>query len=230
MIAAFRIAQASGWTLAEANPLPKSDNDQTGLVADGFASTALIVREPEESYAILAAKVVGLTLTSSYLIKYGSLGLDLPFEPNGAAALALVLGIPGITAFTYYQRGSSGDDINGEESKPFFSLGDASLSMADVKKYGVSGTVAYILTELAFWVVAFPVAATALYQTPGHWPDVINETGDRAAVLAFIFAGANVARLFVPVRLGVALALAPWVDENLLNRNGSDDNDNDTEL
>jgi hypothetical protein len=170
-----------------------------------------------------------LTLTVSYLIKYGSLGLDLPFEPNGAAALALVLGIPGITAFTYYQRGSSGDTAdNGEESKPFFSLGDASLSMADVKKYGVSGTVAYILTELAFWVVAFPVAATALYQSTGHWPDVINETGDRAAVLAFIFAGANVARLFVPVRLGAALALAPWVDENLLNGKGSDDNDNDT--
>jgi hypothetical protein len=229
MIAAFRIAQASGWTVAEANPLPKSDNDQSGLVADGFASTALIVREPEESYALLISKVVGLTLTLSYLIKYGSLGLDLPFEPNGAAALALVLGIPGITAFTYYQRGSSGDTAdNGEESKPFFSLGDASLSMADVKKYGVSGTVAYILTELAFWVVAFPVAATALYQSTGHWPDVINETGDRAAVLAFIFAGANVARLFVPVRLGAALALAPWVDENLLNGKGSDDNDNDT--
>jgi hypothetical protein len=89
-----------------------------------------------------------------------------------------------------------------------------------VKKYGVAGTVAYVLTELAFWIVAFPVAATALYQSTGHWPDVVNDNGDRGAVLAFIFAGANVARLFVPVRLGAALALAPWVDENLLNRDG----------
>merc|ERR1712157_612460 len=107
------------------------------------------------------------------------------------------------------------------ESKPLFSFGDSSLSMEDVKKYGVSGTVAYVLTELAFWIVAFPVAATALYQSTGHWPDVINESGDRAAVLAFIFAGANVARLFVPVRLGAALALAPWVDANLLNGEGT---------
>jgi hypothetical protein len=94
--------------------------------------------------------------------------------------------------------------------------------MEDIKKYGVAGTVAYVLTELAFWIVAFPVAGTALYQSTGHWPDVFNDATDRAAVLAFIFAGANIARAFVPVRLGAALALAPWVDENILNReNGS---------
>lgn len=93
------------------------------------------------------------------------------------------------------------------------------LSMDDVKKYGVSGTVAYVLTELVFWAVAFPVASTALYQSTGHWPDVINDVTDRATVLGFIFAGANVARLLVPVRLGAALALAPWVDEYIINRN-----------
>ena len=90
--------------------------------------------------------------------------------------------------------------------------------MEDVKKYGVAGTVAYVLTELAFWAVAFPVASTALYQSTGHWPDVINDPVDRATVLGFIFAGANVARLLVPLRLGAALALAPWVDENIINR------------
>jgi hypothetical protein len=34
--------------------------------------------------------------------------------------------------------------------------------------------------------------------------------------LAFIFAGANIARVMVPLRLGAALALAPWVDENII--------------
>jgi len=221
MIAAFRIAQSNGWSFGEISPFSKSDdsNGSTGLVADGMTG-ALIIQELEESSVSLIAKVVAMTLTLSYVVKYGSLGLDLPFEPNGAIALAMVLGIPGITAFQYYQR-SSGNITDGE-SKPLFSFGDSSLSMEDVKKYGVSGTVAYVLTELAFWLVAFPVAATALYQSTGHWPDVINETADRAAVLAFIFAGANVARLFVPIRLGAALALAPWVDENLLNRKDND--------
>mmetsp|Transcript_23120 Transcript_23120/g.54594 ORF Transcript_23120/g.54594 Transcript_23120/m.54594 type:complete len:553 (+) Transcript_23120:77-1735(+) len=219
-IAAFRIARENGWTLSEVNPFRKED-DPAILAADGIAAEALVLREPVESNAVLAAKVTAGTLFLSYAVKYGSLGLDLPFEPNAFVGLAVVLGLPGLTAYTFYQRGNAAED---GESKPFsFQLGDTSLSMADVKKYGVAGTVAYILTELAFWIVAFPVAAFALYNSTGHWPDVINETGDRAAVLAFIFAGANVARLFVPVRLGAALALAPWVDENLLNRDDAID-------
>jgi len=96
--------------------------------------------------------------------------------------------------------------------------GAGGLSMADVKTFGIAGTVAYILTELAFWAVAFPVASAALYQSTGHWPDVINDSTDRGTVLGFIFAGANIARLLVPVRLGAALALAPWVDDNIINR------------
>jgi Protein of unknown function (DUF2499)/Protein of unknown function (DUF3593) len=220
MIAAFRIAQSNGWNLDEVNPLPRSNSDPRGLVADGIAATPLTLVEPTESNQALVAKVVGLTVALSYLIKYGSLGIDLPFEPNGAIALAMVIGIPGITAYRYYKESSS---MEGEENKQLFSFGDTSLSMADVKKYGVSGTVAYVLTELAFWIVAFPVAAFALYQSTGHWPDVINETGDRAAVLAFVFAGANVARAFVPLRLGAALALAPWVDENLLGGKGGEE-------
>lgn len=214
-IAAFRIAQSNGWTLAEANPFPKSNTDQTGLVADGLAAMPLEAVEQEESTAIVLAKVFATTIFLSYLTKYGELGLDLPFEPNGPVALGVVLGLPSLLAFSFYQRSQI------EQGKEGFSLsnimGDtANLSMEDVKKFGVSGTVAYVLTELAFWVIAFPVAATALYQSTGHWPDVVNETTDRAAVLAFIFAGANVARAFVPLRLGAALALAPWVDENLL--------------
>lgn len=224
MIAAYRIAQSNGWNFDEVNPFPRSNSDPRGLVADGIAASPLTLVEPEESNQVLAAKVVVGTLALSYGVKYGSLGLDLPFEPNAAVALAMVLGIPGITAYQYYSRSIPAENA-GEDGGKLFSFGDTSLSMADVKKYGVSGTVAYVLTELAFWIVAFPVAATALYQSTGHWPDVINEPGDRAAVLAFVFAGANVARAFVPLRLGAALALAPWVDENLLRgaKSGSSD-------
>lgn len=94
----------------------------------------------------------------------------------------------------------------------------AKIDMDMLKKYGVAGTVAYILTELAFWAVAFPVAAALLYQTTGHWPDVFQDDADRVAVLGFVFAGANIARLAVPLRLGAAFALAPWVDDNVLRR------------
>ena len=92
------------------------------------------------------------------------------------------------------------------------------VSYDDVKKYGVAGTLAYVLTELAFWAVAFPVAAAVFAQTNGHAPDLLHSNGDRAAVAAFVFAGANVARLAVPLRFGVALAAAPWVDANVVKR------------
>jgi hypothetical protein len=182
----------------------------------------------------LVGQLVGATLFLSYLTKYGELALDAPFAKTPSATLAtgLILGIPALTAVPYvvasrrenpswspllflprFGGGSSNGDGN---AKP-------SLSMADVKKYGVAGTLAYVLTELAFWIVAFPVAATALYQSTGHWPDVVSDAGDRGAVLAFIFAGTNIAQLLVPLRLGAALALAPWVDKTLLSGKGSAD-------
>eukprot|EP00965_Chrysotila_dentata_P029302 973918-Pleurochrysis_carterae.AAC.4 len=91
------------------------------------------------------------------------------------------------------------------------------LSMEALKKYGVAGTVAYVLTELVFWAIALPVACTTYYKTTGHWPDFGDNT-DRATVLGFVFAGANIARLAVPLRFGAAFALAPWVDENIVSR------------
>lgn len=219
-IAAYRIAVSNGWTLRELNPLPSSSTSPMGIVVDNTATAPLVQVEAKESDGALFAKLGGLTLLSAYIIKYGELGLDVPFEASAPVAIAMVAGIPALTAFNFYKKseGSEGFQI---PSFGGFGSGDGegpSLSMADVKKYGVAGTVAYVLTELAFWAVAFPVASTALYQSTGHWPDVINDTADRTTVLGFIFAGANIARLLVPLRLGAALALAPWVDENILNR------------
>ena len=50
--------------------------------------------------------------------------------------------------------------------------------------------------------------------------DSVVDRQHRAALLGFIFAGANVARLAVPLRFGVAFALAPWVDENIVQKFG----------
>ena len=221
-IAAYRIAMSNGWTLRELNPFPKSEASPEGLAIDEAAAMPYNVVAAKESDLVLAAKLTTLTIVSSYILKYGELAFDLPLTENGIAAAAIVFGIPAITGFLYYNRGK---EEGGEGfSLPSFGGEDGEgLSMADVKKFGVSGTVAYVITELAFWAVAFPVASTALYQTTGHWPDVINDNSDRAAVLAFIFGAANVARLLVPLRLGAALALAPWVDENIISRGATDE-------
>eukprot|EP00804_Cyclotella_cryptica_P001203 CCRYP_021064-RA/>CCRYP_021064-RA protein AED:0.08 eAED:0.08 QI:24/1/1/1/1/1/3/1546/560 len=222
-IAAYRIAISNGWTLRELNPFPKSEVSPEGIAIDEAAVLPYTVVATKETEVELAVKLVALTLVASYALKYVELALDLPLSQNGIAAGAMVFSIPAITGFLYYNRGK-------EEGGEGFSLpsfggkdGESVLSMADVKKFGVAGTVAYVLTELAFWAIAFPVASTALYQTTGHWPDVINDNADRTAVVGFIFAGANIARLLVPLRLGAALALAPWVDANIINREGAAD-------
>lgn len=218
-IAAYRIAISNGWTLGELNPLPASSTSPKGIIVENAATMPLELTEDKTSNVALAAKLSALTFGTAYVVKYGELGLDLPFEKSAVAGAAIVALFPAITALNFYNKGLQ----EGGEGFSMRSLGiggddGEGLSMADVKKYGVSGTVAYVLTELAFWAVAFPVASTALYQSTGHWPDVINDTADRATVLGFIFAGANVARLLVPLRLGAALALAPWVDENIISR------------
>ena len=220
-IAAYRIAISNGWNLRELNPFPKSELSPEGIAIDEAAALPYNVMQAKDSEVELAVKLTALTIAASYAMKYGELALDLPLSQNGIAAGAIVFAIPAITGGLYYNRGKEeGDDgfslpsFGGKDGEPV-------LSMADVKKFGVAGTVAYVITELMFWAVAFPVASTALYQTTGHWPDVINDNSDRAAVLGFIFAGANIARLLVPLRLGAALALAPWVDENIINRGDS---------
>jgi len=91
------------------------------------------------------------------------------------------------------------------------------ITMVDVKKYGAAGTLAYVFTELAFWAVAVPTECAVFYQTAGRWPDFSNDM-DKAAVLGFVFAASNIARLCLPLRFGAALAMAPWVDANIMKR------------
>ena len=260
MIAAYRIARSNGWSWMEVNPF-NNNNNNYDVDTNGEKSSSLItapsyiVIPSKESELQLGAKLLALTVVSSYVLKYGELILGIPSlvstavttatENNNVAiiivsASAIVFVIPAITAYLYYKRGleeggegiklfsfggsdsSSGSvsDDNDNSNSEDDTNNNRGLSMVDIKKFGISGTVAYVITELVFWAVAFPVASTTLYRTTGHWPDVVNDMSDRGAVLAFIFAGANVARLLVPLRLGAALALAPWVDENIINREG----------
>ena len=206
--AAVRMQQTEGWQLVVENARGRA----SAVKADQDATTA--------------AMVTG-----------GGLFFLLPVVDNVVADLLLSTIIAGLLGFTGgFVEGPAGDVVRKvggvvsggagqvssklEESGVLDKLpggGGKGLSYSDIKKYGVAGTLAYILTELAFWAVAFPVASTTFYNTAGHWPDFSNGD-DRTAVLAFIFAGANVARLVVPLRFGAAFALIPWVDENIVQK------------
>lgn len=94
MIAAFRIAKSNGWTIR--NPFSQTPGDE------GASQRPLQLTTGEtESNMILLAKLLGLTIALSYVIKYGELSLEFPATSNAAIALTMIIGIPAITA-SYY--------------------------------------------------------------------------------------------------------------------------------
>ena len=92
-------------------------------------------------------------------------------------------------------------------------------SRTTTSRSSVSGTIAYVLTELAFWAVAFPVAAALFTQANGHAPDLFN-SGEDGCGHCFYICWRERRAAVMPLRFGVALAAAPWVDENIVQRFG----------
>ena len=82
------------------------------------------------------------------------------------------------------------------------------------KKYGA---VAYAITEAGFWVGSVPFAAASIYAATGALPDWTTEEG-KEALGGADFVLINFARVIVPARIALALALAPWVDETIIRR------------
>lgn len=87
--------------------------------------------------------------------------------------------------------------------------------MSKIKAAGAAGAVSLFLWELAFWAISIPVAIFGFVQVSGSFPDFSNNE-DIAKVGAEAFAFANVARLALPVRIGLAVASIPWVEENII--------------
>jgi hypothetical protein len=88
---------------------------------------------------------------------------------------------------------------------------------AQIKDAGVAGSISLFLWEGAFWAISIPVAIFGYNKLTGHWPD-LSDTEDLSQVGAEAFAFANVARLALPVRIGLAISTTPWVQENIVDK------------
>ena len=89
--------------------------------------------------------------------------------------------------------------------------------MTRIKESGQAGVIAYAITEAGFWVSSIPFALGAAYVATGEIPDWTTEEG-KTALGGYAFVLINFARLIVPARIALALAFAPWVDENIVKR------------
>ena len=87
-----------------------------------------------------------------------------------------------------------------------------------IKKYGIAGIVSWTLWKLSFNLVSLLIAAFGFYQTTGNLPNLTNFK--ELAALSGSSLALNVATsaLVVPLRLGLAIKTAKWVDENILSR------------
>ena len=144
-------------------------------------------------------------------VKYGELLCgDFFLTPTYEKALAIVAAPTLVWSFIVFTTpGSSGAGDVGEDSPAdsFWS----NLSMDKVKSYGKAGTVSYVLVELAFWAIAFPVAFGWYGVAEGTWLD-ISDPADKARVFGAGAVFINGVRALVPLRLAAAIALAPAVE------------------
>jgi len=90
-------------------------------------------------------------------------------------------------------------------------------AMTKIKAAGTAGIVSYAGTELAFWVISVPLAVAGVALTTGSLPD-LSTTEGQAAVGGYSLAFLTFARAIVPLRIGLALALTPWVQNNVMSK------------
>ena len=135
---------------------------------------------------------------------------DFFLTPTYEKALAIVAAPTLVWSFIVFTTpGSSGAGDVGDDSPAdsFWS----NLSMDKVKSYGKAGTVSYVLVELAFWAIAFPVAFGWYGVAEGTWLD-ISDPADKARLFGAGAVFINGVRALVPLRLAAAIALAPAVE------------------
>lgn len=134
----------------------------------------------------------------------------------------------GGTAASNKTNGQSGNEVAGSGKEPAAqaAASPASSKQTDtdqeegnlllrIKRLGPAGLAAYGVTEGGFWIVSIPIVALSYHYATGEWPNLQNQE-DLAKVFGTSFAFLNVARLAVPLRIGLAIALAPWVDANII--------------
>lgn len=106
-------------------------------------------------------------------------------------------------------------------------LSETQKLMKQVKEAGTAGVISYALWELGFWAVSVPVVIVGYVSLTGHFPDLSNKE-DTAKLGAEAFAFVNFARFAVPLRIGLALSTTPWIQENLVDRFLSKEDEEET--
>jgi len=212
-VAAWSVVK-EGETLLKADETMKVDesNRVTPRVTSSSSSSSFDWAPGPNAASVL--KLAAWSAMGAAGVKYGELLCGTFFlEPTYGKALAIVAAPTAIwSAVVFSDRsglGGSGSFLSG-------------LSMDKVKSFGRAGTIAYVIVELGFWAIAFPVAFGWYRVAEGTWLDLA-DPGDKARLFGAGAVFVNGVRALVPLRLAAALALAPYVESAV----GGGDEDGD---
>ncbi|EKU21906.1 hypothetical protein NGA_0210500 [Nannochloropsis gaditana CCMP526] len=84
-----------------------------------------------------------------------------------------------------------------------------------LQDFGLAGVASYIASEVLFWFISLPVGIVAFHQSTGEWLDLSTSDG-QAKVAAFSAGFLTFARVALPLRAGVAFALAPALNKYVI--------------
>ena len=104
-----------------------------------------------------------------------------------------------------------------EEDADEENLPEAKKLMKKIKEAGTAGTISFGLVQLGFWSLSLVVALGGYIKLTGHLPDWTDKE-EMSKLGAEAFAYVNIARFAAPLRIGLALSSAPWIQNNLLDR------------
>lgn len=122
-----------------------------------------------------------------------------------------------IEEYLAFMNESSDVYLYAEEAQSNQEEEDSKNLMQKIKDSGVAGIIAFAVVQIGFWVGTFPFVVLAFYKVTGHFPD-FNSQEDMAFFGGESFAFVNVLRLAAPFRIGFALKLVPWIQENVIDR------------
>ena len=218
-------------SVTESKAVPKTSD----LPAKDATKSAAIDEKSSVLKPAPSSSEVAPSSTSSDLIKTQPISLPsitLPEslrnvnleDPAIIASGAVVLGIALSIALVQNMNRVDKPTVEGdEESEPEPNL------IQKVKDAGVAGAISYAFWELGFWGISIPICVVGYNKFTGHWPDISNGE-DMKQLGGEIFAFANVARLAVPLRIGLALSTVPWVEENIVQKFRKDESDAQQEV
>ena len=195
------VKEGEAMKVDEAMKADESKADETNRVVIPPRVTSSFDWAPEPNAASVL-KLAAWSAIGAAGVKHGELLCGTFFlEPTYGKALAVVAAPTAIwcaVVFGGTDRSSGSSFLSG-------------LSMDKVKSFGKAGTIAYVIVELGFWAIAFPVAFGWYRVAEGTWLDLA-DAGDKARLFGAGAVFVNGVRALVPLRLAAALALAPYVE------------------